>query len=166
MRSGANSRDAVTVRLAPRLRVREVVNDSDLLDKLACDIAAQLFARQPERRVLSAPRAEGDAGHGGALASKKSFSKYPSGSQNVMSLKTGGYFEYGLKVVISPARNCFEKRSSSVQKRRMSGMEKRTIASRSSPSPNAQPWRLSWPARSSTPVWITPQPSTSSQSPW
>ena len=51
-----------------------------------------------------------------------------SGSQKEMSLKQGGYLEYGLKVEIVPALNCLVKRVSSVQKRRMSGILKSTMA--------------------------------------
>jgi hypothetical protein len=65
-----------------------------------------------------------------------------------------------------PVLNCEVKRSSSVQKSRMSGIEKRIIASRSRPRPKAQPWRCSSSHLRSTSVWMTPQPSTSSQSPW
>ena len=44
-----------------------------------------------------------------------------------------------VRVKVRPALNWEAKRGSSVQKRRMSGMEKSTIASRSRPRPNAQP---------------------------
>ena len=52
-------------------------------------------------------------------SSKKSFGSKPSGIQNAMSLKHGGYFEYGLNVVSWPGLNCFENRVSSVQKSRI-----------------------------------------------
>lgn len=45
--------------------------------------------------------------------------------------------------LMSDKRNCFRKRSSSLQKRRMSGMSYRIMASLSNPRPKAQPI-LSW----------------------
>jgi len=61
------------------------------------------------------------------------------GSQKLISLRHGGYLEYGLKVVICPGWNWVRKRGSWDQKRRMSGMEKRTMERRSRPRPKAQP---------------------------
>ena len=95
-----------------------------------------------------------------------------SGSQNDTSFRQGGYLEYGLNLRMStppalnmPASNCFVKRLSSDQNRRMSGTSKSTMARRSSPSPNAHARLSPSPASSRICISITPHPSTSSHSP-
>jgi hypothetical protein len=81
--------------------------------------------------------------------SQKSFSWISSfgGVQKDTSLKHGGNFEYGLNVVISFVANCERNRESLDQNRRMSGMEKRTMAMRSRPRPKAHPILLSTSVR-------------------
>ena len=95
-----------------------------------------------------------------------------SGSQKLTSLRHGGYLLYGLNLAMStpparniPALNCFVKRVSSLQKRRMSGTSKRTMARRSRPRPNAHALLSPSPASSRIFISITPHPSTSSHSP-
>ena len=94
------------------------------------------------------------------------------GSQKETSLRHGGYLEYGLNFCMStppalnmPSLNCFEKRLSSDQKRRISGMSKRTIASLSRPRPNAHARLSPSPASSRIFISVTPHPRTSSHSP-
>ncbi|RUP47095.1 hypothetical protein BC936DRAFT_146131 [Jimgerdemannia flammicorona] len=70
---------------------------------------------------------------------QKLFSFHSSPSQKLMSLMQGGYLENGWNLKILPPANWSRKRGSCDQKRRMSGMSKRTIARRSRPKPKAQP---------------------------
>jgi len=88
----------------------------------------------------------------------------------VVLQKTESYLEKGsncrslrLGVLLE---NWDKKRSSLDQNRRMSGMLNRTMAKRSSPSPNAQPLRPSSLLDSKIFDWMTPLPRTSSHRPW
>merc|ERR1719324_732786 len=60
------------------------------------------------------------------MISNNSLSAKSSGTHMLMSFRTGGYLEKGLNFVCSlkeVSENCFKKRSSSDQKRRMSDIE-------------------------------------------
>mmetsp|Transcript_46244 Transcript_46244/g.77095 ORF Transcript_46244/g.77095 Transcript_46244/m.77095 type:complete len:209 (+) Transcript_46244:370-996(+) len=105
--------------------------------------------------------------------SQRSFSMLASASlsQNDTSFRQGGNLLNDANFCAlppclkHPALNWEVKRSSSVQKRRMSGMSNRTMARRSRPRPKAHALLSPRSAPSRMACCITPHPSTSSHSP-
>lgn len=59
-------------------------------------------------------------------------------AQKLISFQLLGNFEYALKLESFPGENCDKNRLSSVQKRRISGIENSGMQIRSKPKPNAQ----------------------------